>query len=287
METILITGYDGFIGTNLVKSLASDYKIVGLSKTKNSKFGFKQMKYDILKISPNDIKGNIAYIIHLAALTDLAYCQKYPSKCFKTNVIGTQKILDLARKKKSKLIFLSSSHVYGIPKRIPIKEQDPTNPISMYGVSKLASEICCEAYSKTYGIDVSVLRLFSVYGKKKSGIDVISKIINQLDKDTVKLGNLRPKRDFIYIDDVIDAIKVAIKNCKGFNCFNVGTGKSYSIFEVYTILKKLTNKNAKVDSIKSIQRKTDIANVVANCSHLKKLGWKPKVSLQDGLEKLC
>ena len=99
METILVTGYDGFIGTNLVKSLSSNYKIIGFSKTKNSKFAFKQIKHDILEIDPNDIKGNIAYIIHLAALTDIAYCEKHSSKCFKTNVIGTQKILELARKK--------------------------------------------------------------------------------------------------------------------------------------------------------------------------------------------
>lgn len=287
MKTILVTGYDGFIGTNLVNSLASDYKIIGLSKTKNSKFGFKQIRGDILKLSPDSIIENISYIVHLAALTDVAYCQKYPSKCFQTNVIGTQKILELARKKKTKVIFLSSSHVYGKPKRLPIKENDPTNPISMYGITKLASEICCEAYSKNYGMDISVLRLFSVYGKKKLGNDVISKIIYQLDKGTVKLGNIKPKRDFVYIDDVINAVKIVMKNCKGFNCFNVGTGKSYSIFEVYSILKKLTGKNSKIKSLKSIQRKTDVANMVANCTNLKKLGWKEKVSLREGLEKIC
>jgi len=287
LKTILVTGYDGFIGTNLVNSLTQNYKIIGLSKTKNSKFEFKQIKKDILKASPNDIKENISYLIHLAALTDVVYCQKYPSKCFQTNVIGTQKILELARKKKSKVIFLSSSHVYGIPNRIPVKENDPTNPISMYGVSKLASEILCEAYSKTYGMDISILRLFSVYGKKKLGNDVISKIIYQLDKGTVKLGNIKPKRDFVYIDDVINAIILVIKNCKGFNCFNVGTGKSYSIFEVYSILKKLTGKNSKIKSLKSMQRKTDVANMVADCSNLNKLGWKSKVSLREGLEKIC
>lgn len=287
LKTILVTGYDGFIGTNLVNSLTHNYKIIGLSKTKNSKFEFKQIKKDILKTSPKDIKENISYLIHLAALTDVVYCQKYSSKCFQTNVIGTQNILELARKKKSKVIFLSSSHVYGIPHRIPVKENDPTNPISMYGVSKLASEIICEAYSKTYGMDISILRLFSVYGKKKLGNDVISKIIYQLDKGTVKLGNIKPKRDFVYIDDVINAVKIVMKNCKGFNCFNVGTGKSYSIFEVYSILKKLTGKNSKIKSLKSIQRKTDVANMVANCSNLNKLGWKPNVSLNEGLEKIC
>ena len=287
MKTILVTGYDGFIGTNLVNSLTQNYKIIGLSKTKNSKFEFKQIQRDLLQTSPNDIKENISYLIHLAALTDVVYCQKYPSKCFQTNVIGTQKILELARKKKSKVIFLSSSHVYGIPHRIPVKENDPTNPISMYGVSKLASEIICEAYSKTYGMDISILRLFSVYGKKKLGNDVISKIIYQLDKGTVKLGNIKPKRDFVYIDDVINAVKIVMKNCKGFNCFNVGTGKSYSIFEVYSILKKLTDKNSKIKSLKSIQRKTDVAKMVADCSNLNKLGWKSKVSLREGLEKFC
>ena len=198
--------------------------------------------------------------------------------------MGTQRMLEIAKEKNSKFIFLSSSHVFGKPLKIPIKEDDQKKPISIYGGSKLAGEILCELYSNNYSLDISVIRLFSVYGNKINGNDVISKIIDQfLQQNAVKLGNIFPKRDFIHVNDVVPAIFSIMKKTKKFNSYNIGSGKSYSISQICDIISNLTDKKIIVKSLKTIARKKDIENIIADSSKVQKLGWTPKISLKDGL----
>ena len=288
LKTILLTGYNGFIGSNFIQKFNSkNYNLIGISNKKTKISGITSIKKDIRKFKSTDIKQNISYILHFAALSNVDYCEKHPVKCFNSNVLGTQNMLEFARQKNSKFIFFSTSHVYGIPEKIPIKENHPRRPISVYGGSKLTCETLCETYSRVFGMDISIIRLFSVYGKKQSGNDVISKIISQLNnKNIIQMGNLYPKRDFIYIDDVIDAIDIILKKCKGLQIYNVGSGKSHSILQVCNALKKIAKKNIEIKSIKSKSRKVDINNIVSNHSQLKKLGWKPKVSLDQGLREI-
>ena len=199
--------------------------------------------------------------------------------------MATQKILEIARKKNCSLIYPSTSHVYGIPRKLPIKETHTTNPTSVYSESKIAGERLCEMYSKSYGLNISILRLFSTYGPKNSEYKVESRIITQLlSNRTIKIGNLSPKRDFIYIDDVTRAFQTVIKNLKNFNIYNVGSEKSYSIQEICNILKKLSGKKIPIITDKTKLRKNDTKNVVSDCSKIKKLGWKPKISISKGLE---
>jgi len=287
LQTILVTGHDGFIGSKLTQHLKSKgYRIIGISNNPGN-LASKKIRKDITKIITSDVKEKIHYVIHLAALTDIDYCQKNPQKCFEVNVMGTQRILEIARKKQAKFIFLSSSHVFGKPIKIPIKEDDPKKPLSIYGGSKLAGEILCELYSNSFGMNISVIRLFSVFGKKNKGNDVISKIISQLKhQNTLKLGNTYPKRDFIHVDDVITALSIIMKKTKGFNSFNVGTGISHSILQVCNLSAKLCDKKIIVKSVKGISRKKDIQNIVADSSKIQKLGWKPKISLNKGITNL-
>jgi UDP-glucose 4-epimerase len=285
MKQIIITGHNGFLGSNLLLKLISEkYDITGISKTIKKNDSIKQIKRNILNIKDSDIAKN-SCIIHLAAITDVVYCEKYPEECYKVNVMATQKILEIARKKNCSLIYPSTSHVYGIPRKLPIKETHPTNASSVYSESKISGEKLCEMYSKSYGLNISVLRLFSTYGPKNSEYKVESRIITQLlSNRSIKIGNLSPKRDFIYIDDVIRAFQIVIKNLKGFNIYNVGLERSYSIQEICNILKKLSGKKISVVTDKTKLRKNDIKNVVSDCSKIKKLGWKPKISINKGLE---
>jgi len=285
MKQITITGHNGFLGSNLLLKLISEkYDITGISKTIKKNNSIKQIKRNILNIKDSDIANN-SCIIHLAAITDVVYCEKYPEECYKVNVMATQKILEIARKKNCSLIYPSTSHVYGIPRKLPIKETHPTNASSVYSESKISGEKLCEMYSKSYGLNISVLRLFSTYGPKNSEYKVESRIITQLlSNRSIKIGNLSPKRDFIYIDDVISAFQIVIKNLKGFNIYNVGLERSYSIQEICNILKKLSGKKISIVTDKTKLRKNDIKNVVSDCSKIKKLGWKPKISINKGLE---
>jgi len=129
------------------------------------------------------------------------------------------------------------------------------------------------------------LRLFSVYGPKSPKHLVTTKLISQLIKtNNFKAGNLFPKRDFIYIDDVISAIKKIIDKSHGSNIYNIGTGKSYSILEICKFLKNIGNKKMGIKSVKSLSRTSDVLDIYADINKIKKLGWKPKISIIDGLK---
>jgi len=285
MKQIMITGHNGFLGSNILLKLVSEkYDITGISTTIKKNNSIKQIKRNILEIKDSDIVRN-STIIHLAGMTDVTYCEKHPEECYNLNVIATQKILEIARKKNCSLIYPSTSHVYGIPKKLPIKETHPTNGISVYSESKILSEKLCQEYSKSYGLNISVLRLFSIYGPKNAEYKVESEIIRHLlSSNVIKIGNLSPKRDFIYIDDVTKAFQIVIKNLKNFNIYNVGSEKSYSIQEICDILKKKYGKDITVVADKEKIRKNDIKSVVSDCSKIKRLGWKPKISINEGLE---
>ncbi len=290
MNTLLVTGHSGFIGNNLLDSISNQYRIFGLSKKKLSykkrNQNVTQIKQNILNIDEKKIPRKISCIIHMAALTDVKFCEENPLKCFEINVTGTQNMLEIARKQDSKFLYMSTSHVFGIPKKLPIDENHPRNPTSIYSASKLGGEILCESYSKSYGLDVSIIRLFSIYGPKSPPHLVTSKIISQFltKKNTLYLGNLSPKRDFVYVNDAIKAIELVLKKIKGFNSYNVGSGKAYSIQEICNHLKKIANKKVTIKTTKSLKRKNDIDKIVANPTKMKKLGWTPETNFYDGIK---
>lgn len=285
LKNILVTGYTGFIGNHLVDLLLKDYRVIGLARKTIKNRQIFQIKKDFQKITIKDFPKNIDYIVHLAAVSDVSYCQNNPTQCFEINVKGTQNMLEIARKKDSKFLFLSTSHVYGKPQRLPIMENHPTTPTSIYSASKLAAEIISESYARSYGLDISVIRLFSVYGPLATPHLVTSEIISQLlTKNSISIGNLYPKRDFIYVEDAVNAIKLVLEKSRGFGIYNVGYGKSHSISDLCNILLAISGKDIPIHSKKSQSRKQDINEVRADISKIMRLGWKPSIELRKGLK---
>lgn len=284
-NSILVTGTNGFIGKNLVNHLLTNYDIFAINKTFDTKRkGYHPIKHDISTITEKSINKRFSGIIHMAAATDVLWCQNHPRECFRINIDGTQRVLDLARKNDCKLIYLSTAHVYGNPKTNPISEEHQTNPESIYASSKLAGEVLCQAYAKSYGLDISVLRLFSIYGPFSPSHLVTSRIMKQLGSKEIRLGNIFTRRDFIFVDDVINAIILILKKSRGFNIYNVGTGESHSIFEICNLIKEISGTNIPVTTKKSLVRKFDIKEITANNHKLKKIGWKQKTELKQGLK---
>jgi len=284
-KKILITGSSGFIGSHLLPSLMKSYNVIGVSKFfVGNEPKYSKIKCDISSTKFSGISTKIDGVIHLAAITDVQFCEKFPEKCFKTNVLGTLKALELARKNDVKFLYLSTAHVYGRPKNNPIKENNPTNPLSIYSASKLAAENCCEGYHNAYGMDISIIRLFSVYGPNTPSHLVSSRIISQLKNSSIRIGNLKTKRDFIYISDAIKAIKLVFQKSKGFQIYNVGSGKSTSILELCNLCRKISKSNIPVISVEKYSRKNDVNKIVANISKIKNLGWRPSTSIQHGLK---
>jgi nucleoside-diphosphate-sugar epimerase len=284
MEKILITGSTGFIGTNLIRKLKSNFKIIGISN--KSKIKGNHIKKDITKISTKNIPRGITTIIHLAAIADVNYCDLHPEKCFKTNVIGTEKILRIARDIGAKVIFVSTSHVYGKPQSNPVKEKHTTNPNSMYSISKIMGEELCKKYSELFNMDISIARIFSVYGPNSQKYLVINKIIKKsIESEKIELGNIFPRRDFIYIDDVVNAIEKILFATKGFKIFNVGTGKSLSISNVCKIIEKNIDKKIMIEKSETLIRNNEISNIFADIHKLKQTGWKQENSMEEGILK--
>jgi len=285
LKKILITGSTGFIGKKLVDNLLTEYEITGLIK-KKGKSTIKHITKDISEVTSKDFK-NIFCVIHLAAITDPKICEDFPERCFRTNVLGTQKILEASRKNNCKVIYASTSHVYGIPKKIPISETASTSPTSIYAGSKLAGEILCESYHRQFNMDISIVRIFSVYGPKSNNHCVLPSIVKQMkNSNVIKLGNINSKRDFIFISDIVDAFKIILKNIDGFNIYNVGTEKSYSIKEICKKFEKLYGKKIIIKNNSEQNRKFDAKNIICSTTKLKKLGWKSKISLDEGLKKM-
>ena len=287
MKNILITGATGFIGTHLIPELIENHKVVGISKNKiKSSKNFISSSIDITNENLK-IKNKFTDIIHMAAHSDVAYCNLNPIKCYELNVKSTQKMLEVARKNDSNFIFLSSSHVYGNPIKQSIVENSSCNPSTHYGSSKRMSEILCETYSKTYGLDIQVARLFSVYGPKSPKSNLIFNIIDQIiNGSKIILGNTYPKRDFIFISDVIiGLIKILNSKKKGFQVYNIGSGKSISVENVVKNCLTISNKKLKIISSKEKRRENEIINIQANISKMKKeFNWKTEISLKKGLE---
>ena len=287
MKKILITGATGFIGTHLIPQLIKNHKVVGISKNKiKSSKNFISSNVDITNKNLK-IKNKYTDIIHMAAHSDVTYCNLNPTKCYELNVKSTQKMLEIARKNDSNFIFLSSSHVYGNPIKQPIVEDSVCNPSTHYASSKKMSEILCETYAKTYGLDIQVARLFSVYGPKSPKSNLIFNIINQIiNNSKIILGNTYPKRDFIFISDVIMGLtKILNSKKKGFQVYNLGSGKSVSVENIVKNCLTISNKKLKTISSKEKRRKNEKIKIQANISKMKKeFDWKTEISLKKGLE---
>lgn len=290
MNEVFITGSSGFLGSHLTNSMKENSRIIGLGNN-YQKIKSKNIRYNKIDLRAKNIRINskISSIIHLAALSDVKFCNENPSLCIDVNVLGTKKILEICRKKDANFIFASTSHVYGKPNKIPISEKEEIKVNSIYAASKIMGENLCESYAKTYGLNIAILRFFSIYGPGAPKHNVINSIINQALSDSqVRLGNLKPKRDFVYVDDVINAIKITNNLQKGFQVFNVGGEKSFSIKTICDKIEKNLMKKIKIKIDKIKIRKNDILDIRSDCSKINKMyNWKSETSLEEGLLKTC
>ena len=287
MEKILITGGCGFIGSNLTNYLITKgYKVYIIDNFSQNKIDCPNKKSKIFKIdirSVNLIKklNNIQAVIHLAASANILISKKDEKKYFKDNIEGLQAILNFCCVKKiKKFIFASSASVYGDTDNKSVKENFALKPGHYYAYSKYIGEKMIQKYSKINNLNYSILRFFNIYGPKSNA--VISTFLAQKiqNKKITIFGNGKQKRDFLYVDDLCNAIFKVLKNSKSNNkIYNLGSGSAISINAIFE--KLLYKKKIHLE-----KRNDDIEISIANISNIKKeLKWRPKIGINEGLKR--
>lgn len=302
---ILITGGAGFIGSHLIDALLPKKEIICVDnfdpfypkkwKERNIFRHLKNKKFKFIKCDIRDkgkiqiiFKNDIEGVIHLAAKAGVRYSLLHPKEYMDVNVNGTLELLELCRKNDiKKFIFGSSSSVYGISSKVPFSETDPCEkPISPYGVSKRAGELLCFTYSHLYGLSVSCLRFFTVYGPRQRPDMAIHKFTKLIDegKDINMFGDGTTKRDYTYITDIIQGILSAINKKPKFEIFNLGNSKTIELKTLISLIEKNLGKKAKIKRLP--MQAGDVPITYADISKSKEmLGYKPKVTIKEGIKK--
>lgn len=310
----LVTGGCGFIGSHLVEGLLkrdADVTVLdGHGDTVTVIDDFSEGKWanmpndPRLKIYEGSILGDcgilfegIDVVFHLAALTRPQWSMIHPEETDTINVHGTLRILEHCRNYKVKrLVFVSSSSIYGQQDQIPTPEDAKPNPMSPYALSKLIGEEYCELFTKLHGLEVNRIRPFNVYGTRQSPtgeyaaavprfIDRVNSFISVLKADgyPVITGDGKQVRDFIYIDDVVDLMIAAGLSQVSGEAFNAGSGKNISINELYDMVCKAMNTSVKAVHIAPVIEPRETLADISKSKRL--LGWEPKISLEEGIRR--
>lgn len=304
MKKFLIAGGAGFIGSNLTEFLLKEGHTVRVldNFTSGKKSNLATVKsHPKLEIIKGDIRDKktmedatkgMDYIHLLAALRSVPKSMEDPLSYNDVNINGILNCLQAAKKNKVKrMIFSSSSSVYGDTNVFPQKETDPSKLISPYALSKLAGEYYCRIFSEHFGVESTCLRYFNVFGPKQALDDeyavVIPKFIHSILNDTPPpvFGTGKQSRDFTFIDNVVSAnylgaITPGIKH----EIFNVANGESHSILELVKALNKIIGKNVKPNLLP--KRSGDVFKTQADISKIKRrLRFKVDVGFEDGLKK--
>lgn len=298
MKKIIVTGGAGFIGSHLtIKLLNLGYKVTVLDNfNTGKKINLKSVeKNKNLKIVKADIRNEkkiskyfkgIDCVVHLAAIAEIVPSIENPEDYFTTNVNGTLNILKLLNKYNiKKIVYAASSSCYGIPKKFPTNEDAIISPEYPYALTKYMGEELITHWAKVYGINFISLRLFNVYGPKSRtsgtygavfGVFLAQKLAN---KPFTVVGDGSQKRDFVYVDDVVNAFVKSIKSKAKNQIFNIGSDKAYSINYLVSLLK------GKKIYIRKRPGEPDCT--FADITKAKKiLQWKPKYDLKKGVNKL-
>jgi UDP-glucose 4-epimerase len=294
----IVTGGAGFIGSYIVKKLVargdSVTVIDNLNTGKEKNLESVRNKIVFLKDSVLNMSlleketRNVDGIFHQAALASVQDSFSKRDEYYDVNVKGTENILKLAKKNNFKVVYASSSSVYGNPEQIPIKESDAKNPINPYAETKLKKEELAIKYSEM-GVKVIGLRYFNVFGKgqSKEYAGVLKLFLERIrDKLPPKVnGDGTQFRDFVYVEDVVNANILSMDSEISHGFFNVGTNSSITILDLAKIIIKSSGLH--IEPVFGPALKGDVQGTIANIDLIKeKIGWKPTVVLEEWIDEI-
>ena len=308
IKHILVTGGAGFIGSHLVSNLLStkewsvsvvdnfnsfyspDIKRANLEKhADNENFSLHEVDIcDDKGLRSVFEKNKFEAIVHLAARAGVRPSLKAPKKYAETNVNGTLNLLELARDFEIKqFVFGSSSSVYGERCEVPFSENDRVSkPISPYAATKIAGEMLCHTYSHLYDFRTICLRFFTVYGACQRPDLAIHKFARLISEGTSipVFGDGSSKRDYTYIEDIIQGIQLAIEKLSGFEIINLGESRTIKLIDLISLIENEVGKKAKINFLPF--QPGDVEMTYADISKAKRLlGYNPTFEIEEGIKK--
>lgn len=305
-KKVLVTGSDGFIGSHLVEGLLEEGCEIRAFVYYNSfnSWGWLDSfhKESLRKIEvfagdvrdPNGVRKameDIDVVFHLAALIGIPFSYHSPDSYIDTNIKGTMNILQAAREEKCRRILITStSEVYGTAKYVPIDENHPMQGQSPYSATKIGADRVAESFYRSFNLPVTIVRPFNTYGPRQSARAVIPTIIIQLlsGKKEIRLGNVNPTRDLVYVKDTVRGfIEIAKSDNTVGEEINIATQKEISIGRLGEKIVDLINSEAKIIYDKSRIRpeKSEVERLLGSNKKIKKMtNWKQKYSLDEGLK---
>lgn len=297
-KKVLITGGAGFIGSSIAKHLANkglEVKTFDIVKAK------EQIGEHIIGsiMSPDDVKKAMQgcdAVVHLAAMLGVKRTEIKRMECLDINIFGTKNILEASYKAGvKKIVFASSSEVYGEPIKTPIKETDPVSPKSVYGITKLAGEEYMQAYKNDFDIDYTIIRFFNVYGPGQVAEFVAPRFIKAVleNKPPVVYGEGNQTRSFCYVDDAAEGVYLALTSEKANSqIFNIGNDNTdTSMKELAEKVIEISQKNLNpifIDMEKADRNeKREIKHRTPDITKAKTiLNYQPKITLEQGIKKI-
>ncbi len=306
MKQFLVTGCAGFIGWKVSQRLLEEgHRVVGIDNlndyydTRLKEYRLKDLltypNFKFYKLDIEDLhslrkvfeENSFDCVINQAARAGVRYSIENPHVYFTTNVIGTLNLLELCKDYGTKKFVLASTSSLYAGQEMPFREDLPVNtPISPYASSKKSAEVLCYTYHYLYGIDVSILRYFTVYGPAgrpdMSPFRFTKWIIE--GKAIELFGDGSQRRDFTHVDDIAEGTIRATKSL-GYEIINLGNNKPHSLLEMIELIEKYTGKRAKIE--RKEFHKADMKDTWADISKAKSLlGWEPRISLEEGIKGL-
>ncbi len=309
METVLVTGVAGFIGSNLCRELlAQGYRVVGVDNFDEFLYAraFKETQiapcvgnpyFELVELDICDrtklmeLAKRVAptYIVHLAAKANTRAAVNDPFPYVDTNIIGTLNIFEVGKELSVKNIAsASSSSVYGNDTDLPLKESSPADhPISPYGATKRAGELFAYAYHHNFGLNITCLRFFNAYGENNRPDMVPYRwALALLKGEEIEMsGGGTRRRDYTYIGDIVAGIIAAMKKPLGFEIINLGNSSPLSLNELLAVFEKVIGVKAQVKERPS--HKASVEETFADVSKAKELlGWEPTTPTEEGISRL-